>query len=161
MTRWVAFVSVGVVPVREFLCFGAKLTQRACTRDIPRKRTREGRSQSRREGVGQEKWTEQTSREMSRAENRPIDRIDRSGEADGRERAVEMPGSPTRENESIFLVALWEFGSSIWSPWLTETQNARKVSQTSPFFHLELTPARDVLLFFHPLGTILCVGKEM
>ena len=47
------------------VCFGAKPTQRACTRDFPRdrKRTREGRPES------QQMWTEEI-----RAENRAVSR---------------------------------------------------------------------------------------
>ena len=41
------------------------------------------------------------------------------------------------------------------------TESCTKLSQTS-FWRLELTQARYfVLLFFHPLGCILCVGKQM
>ena len=36
------------------------------------------------------------------------------------------------------------------------------MSQTSPFLHFKLTQAcLFVLLFFHPLGCVLCVRKEM
>ena len=64
VTRWVAFVSVGVGASQRIpVCFGAKPTQKACARDLPRDRkmTREGRSQGQSEG---ESSQEKVSQEM-------------------------------------------------------------------------------------------------
>ena len=70
VTRWVAFVSLGVGASQgiPFVCFGAKPTQKACARDLPRdrKRTKEGRSQGQSAG---ESSQEKISQEM-RAGNR-------------------------------------------------------------------------------------------
>ena len=83
------------------VCFGAKPTQKAWARDLPwdLKRTREeGPRHSRQEKATEVGRIYQSRKQTSRQ---------KSGEADGRERPLKMPGWPTQENESAFPVALW------------------------------------------------------
>ena len=65
------------------------------------------------------------------------------------------------EDESAFLVTLWEFHSNTRRYSL---QKARKVSQTSPFLCLELTQDRVCLFSFLPPSRLcmlcLCVVKK-
>ena len=64
-----------------------------------------------------------------------------------------------REKMSALLVALWEF--SLGYTFALAHRMHKNV--TSPFLRLELTQARaySFVLFFHPLGCVLCVRKEM
>ena len=58
----------------------------------------------------------------------------------------------------------WSYGIFARIHARDSSQNAWKVSQTSPFLRLELTQVRVCSLFFHPLGClccVLCVRKEM
>ena len=120
----------------SFVCFGAKPTQRACARDFLRDRTREGRFQGR---------TDQSTGESSRQ---------KSGEADGRTNVV-------GQREKISQHSWWLRENFARIHARDSSQNARKVSQTSPFLRLELTQFRICSLFFHHLGCVLCVRKEM
>ena len=101
-------------------------------------------------------------RAVKRSEhNRPVDWREQSGQ---QKRAGARPVDSGRVGQrdkmsQPFFVALWEFRSSTRSCELTEAQNARKVSQTSPFLHLELTQARDCLFFFSStLSVVYVVG---
>ena len=94
-----AFVSVGVgVGERQsedsFVCFGTKPTQWACARDFPRdrKKTRKGKVPKQSTEVGERRRSEKGG---CRARRWDL--------------WAQMPGQPTREDESVFLVAVWEF----------------------------------------------------
>ena len=177
---WVASVSlcVGASQRIPFICFGAKPTQRACARDLPRDRkwTREGRSERRQKKAvdkGELKKTVDRD-ESSLLKKGPIDRTGQSGrwESDREDTSqqkserrllgpvdLQMPGGPTREVKSTLLMSLWEFSLE-----LTETKNVQKVShRLPPFLCLELTQVRvcSFVLFFYPLGCALRICKEM
>ena len=75
-----------------------------------------------------------------------------------------MPGGPTLEVKSSLLVAFSEFSLGYT---LTlahrNTECTKSVTDTSPLLRLEQTQVCICLfvLFFHPLGCVLCVRKEM
>ena len=91
----------------SFVCFAAKPAQRACTRDFlrDRKKTRKGKvpEQNRKELA--------TVRERRRSERGSFWR--RSWDL-----WTQRPGQPAWEDESAFLVAVWEFFSNTrsWHP---------------------------------------------
>ena len=127
----------------SFVSFGAKPTQRACARDFPRdrKRTRKGRSQS------QEKEAEQTSRQ-------------RTGRSAGESRRLlgcvdpEIGLANVRGWVSIpgdFVGISLEYTLAIACRC---TESSTKMSQTSPFLHLELTQVRVCLFSFLPLSRL-------
>ena len=91
VARWVTFVYLGVDLYHSedpFVCFGAKPTQRACTRDYPRdqKRAREGKVLGR-QGPRTEHRRKQSIEQGSR-QNRAVSRRDQSTEV-GRNRRSE------------------------------------------------------------------------
>ena len=106
---WHSFLCVWVwVSVNNpIVCFVGKPPQRACARDLPQdqKRTREGRSQRQSAGdVSQKKdtvkkWEQgRVETRQQKSERRLLGPVD-----------LQMPGCPTREDESAFLVASWRF----------------------------------------------------
>ena len=115
MTRWMAFVYVGVGMCQSedpFVCFGAKPTQRSCARDYlwDRRRTRES-------SVQEQDRTEQNRRNQSAEQD---SRQKRAGvRTCGLRRRIGQ-----REKMSAFLVALWEFRSNTRSCEPTDTQKA-------------------------------------
>ena len=101
----------GWVPHRGSLCLSAKPTQRACARD--RKRTREDKVP----GKNGRKQRRNQSRKESREQHRPGQSIgecsqQKPGEADCLDVCIQRPCWPTWEDESVFLVTLWEFRSN-------------------------------------------------
>ena len=149
------------MPVRGFLCFGAKPTQRACTRDFPRdgKRTGEGRSQREQEAENRRNQsTDQGSRQeraVNRSRGKPTARMcGRRGHVGQRER--------------MSLHSEWFYGNF-----------ARTHARANPQMHRMLGKYHKLppscawswpnsvfvcSLFFHPLGSaycVLCVRKEM
>ena len=133
-----------------FVCFGTKPTQRAGTRDLPwdQKKTKEGRSQS------QQKWAEQGSRQeraVNRSRGKPTARM--CG-----------PGCQVGHRERMNQHSGWLCGNFTQIHALDSSQNARKMSQTSPLLRLEWTQVRVCSLIFHPLGCVcyvFCVCKVM
>ena len=129
MTRWVAFVSVGVGECQSedpFVCFGAKPTQRACLRDFPcnRKRTREWRPRS------------------------------RTGESEGESRWLLGCVDPDAGLAKMSQHSRWLCGNFAQIHARDSSQNAWKVSQTSLFLRLELTQVL-VWLFSFPYTLML------
>ena len=130
-----------------FVCFGTKPTQRACNYLLDQKRMREGRSQREQKKPGQ--LTDQDSRQ---------NRVNRRGQSREENSSwglwTQRPGWPTWKNESVFLVALWEFCSNSLTISHRCTESYTKVSQTFPFLHLELT---QVCLFSFLPPSRLCM----
>ena len=148
-----------------FACFGAKPTQRACARDLPRdrKRTREGMSQR----SSQQKGAEEDSRQEKAAKRRSVKRWEQGREETSRQKSErrllgpvdpQMPGWPMREDESAFLVACGSFTRIHTRDSLQKHGEQHKVLDFY-FLRLELTQARDFLPPFRLC--ILCVGKGM
>ena len=132
----IRFCGCGCQSENPFVCFGAKPTQRACARDLPRDRkmTWEGRSQRQSAGEGsQEKWTELTS--LQKRTEQPTEVRKAAASTCGLRCQVSQREKMNQHSS----VALWEFRSNTRSRLLTEAQNARKVSQNSPVLSLELT----------------------
>ena len=106
-------VGVGVGKYQSedsFVCFGAKLTQRACARDFPRdrKRTREGRPQSQEESKHKrDQGREQSSRQKSGEADSQLRSQQKRAGACGLRRWVDQ-----REKMSQHSWWLWEFRSN-------------------------------------------------
>ena len=162
VTRFWAFIVCVAASQVISLFFGAKPTQRACTRDLPRDRNwrREGRSQRKTsesaEGSSRDQLTEQTVKEM-----RVGHRVDQSTEV--------KKGScwdlltyrgrvNQREKMSALLVALREFSFEYT---LALAHRMHSVTDFS-FLVSRANPSLCLfVLFFHPLSCVLCVRKEM
>ena len=182
----IRFSVCGCQSENPFVCFDAKTTQRACARDLPWARKDDGRKvpetvgnketvsrkeQQRpvdrrgesREGHGQQKGAEETSRQ-----NRSVKRWESGREETGQqksERRLLKPADllmlswPTREFKSALLVALWEFSLEYT---LALAHRMHKKCHRLPPLALEANPSpRLFVLFFHPLGYILRIFKEM
>ena len=146
-----------------FVCFGAKLTQRACVRDYLRdqKRTREGRSQS-------SQLNEAVKR---RRQNREVDRTGQSTKVVGswhsREKKGRLLVSVDSEAGLAIVIGCVSVPSGFvgisleYTPALAHrcTESYAKVSQTSPFLRLELTQVR-VCLFVLFSSTLFVVYIE-
>ena len=144
------------VPVRGSLCFGAKLTQRACQRDLPRnrKRMREGK-------VPEQNSSEQKKAEQGSQQNRAVVRS--RGKPAVRERRLLGPVDP---EAGLAKVRGWVsvtggcVGISLEYTLTTAhrcIESYTKVSQASPFLHLELTQVRDCLFFFSSTLSVVYV----
>ena len=135
------------------------------------KKTREGRSES------QQKWTEEI-----RTENRAVDKSQekesvkgrsQNREVDRREQSTEVGGSrESREQATARMYGhrCWvgqreKMSQHFWWPCRNfarihthdSSQNARKVSQTSPFLCLDLTQVRVCLFSFLPTLSVVYV----
>ena len=110
------FCGCGCQSKNPFVCFGAKSTQRVGARDLPRdrKKAREGRYHRQWAWQNsQQKGAEETSRQ-----NRSVRRWKSGREETYQQNSerrllgpvdLQMLVWPTREDESVFLVALWKF----------------------------------------------------
>ena len=132
----------------SFVHHGAKPTQRACVRDLPRdqKKTREGRSQR----DSQEMRVGKKGDQLTKSERRLLRPVDR-----------QMLGWPTREEKSALLVAYRRF-AQVHTRICPQKHRMRK--SVTDFFFLALwvnpNPCLVVLLFFHPLGCVIRIRKE-
>ena len=172
---WHPFLCVWV-PVREFLCllWCETHTKGLGTRSLARPEVDEGRKIS--EKTERVSW--QRRPEEDGQQKGPVDRTGQSGrwKQCREERRTEVRKTtvktywPTEAGLanarkwvgilSGFVEVSRKYMSTI--AWKC-TENYSKVSQTLPLLHLELTQARVCLfiLFFHALGCVLCVHKEM
>ena len=100
---WHPFLCVWV-PVRESLCFGVKLMQRACVRDLPWVWKDEGRKvpEISWQRIGEE--DSQHERAVKRTQSAEGSSRDQLKEQDSRQRWKQG-----REDKSALLVALWVF----------------------------------------------------
>ena len=182
----IRFCGCGCQTENLFVCFGAKPTQRACARDLPRDRKKMGEGRSRRQWArqnSQQKVAAETSRheravkrrngsqhkgaEETSRQNRSVNRWESGGEETSQQKSerqllgsidLPMPGWPTREYVSI--PSGFVEVSQKYTPAIACkcTESCTKASQISPLLGLELTQARLlVLLFFHALGCVFCV----
>ena len=165
------------MPVRRFLCFGAKPRQRACARDFQRdrKRAREGRSQRRRE-------KKPINRRKQKPVDRPGQRTDQSSRqnkvVDGREQSTFCRGKPTArmcgprgqvdQREKMSQHFWWLCGDFARIQALASPQMHRMLGKYHKLFpSCTWSQPKSVFvcsLFFHSLGCVccvLCVRKKM
>ena len=155
----------------SFVCFGAKPTQRACVRDLPRdrKRKREGMSQrtvgrrdQSREGQSAGRCSRDQSKEQVSQEMRVGQRGDQSTEVRKVAAGTCWPTDAglTNTRRWVSIPSGFVEVSCKYTPTIAYkcTESCTKVSQTSPLLHLELTQARlFASLFFHLLSCVFCV----
>ena len=141
------FCGCGWVPVR-YLCFGAKLAQRACARDLlrDRKKTRKGKvpEQNRRKQSTEEESSQQERAVNRSQQNRALKRIELElGSVDSEAGLVNVRGWVIVPGG--FVGILLEYTLAIAHRC---TESYTKVSQTSPFLRLALTQVRVYLFSF-------------
>ena len=139
----------GCLPNDPFVSFGAKPTQRACTRNLSRDRkwTREGRSE-RGQKDSQKKGTKEDNRQK-----RSVQGMTQSAEGSSRDQSTEQG-----KNESAFLVALWEFSLEYT---FALAHRMSKKCQTSPSCAWGWPKSVFVHLFFSStLSVMFCVSVK-
>ena len=164
------FSVYGCQSENPFVCFGVKPTQRAYARD--RKWTREGRSERRRESAEEDSRIEiavQRRTQSAEGGSEKMETEQRRESTEVRKTTAQTcwptEAGLTNARKWVSIPSGFVEVSCKYTPAIACkcTERCTKVSQTSPLLRLNLNQARvcSFVLFFHPLGCVLCVRKEM
>ena len=145
MMGGIRFCGCGCQSEDPFVCFGIKPTQRACA-PPDRKRTREERSQSRQEKEAEQRSWQNRGSQQSREERWMLEPVDSEAGLANMRGWVSIPGG--------FVGISLEYTLTLAHRC---TESHAKVSQTSPFLHLELTQVRLFVLFSSTLSVVYVV----